>query len=203
MLIACRDRFEINRLKDRLKSEFEMKDLGETRVILGMEIVRDRKSRTLRRYWEGLDGKDFVCQCSWEPRVCYGTKTHGLIYGIENNCDILGYCDSDYASDHLSKKHINVRDAFLVALHDAKVVHLKKILSKDNVDDMFSKSLPSAAFEHCSNLIQLKLYGRAEARHDQNAFCNLVSISISCLSVFGGLVRDLVSSSDLYIMVEC
>ena len=48
MLIACRDHYEINRLKARLKSEFELKDLGEAGVILGMEIVRDRKSRTLR-----------------------------------------------------------------------------------------------------------------------------------------------------------
>ena len=48
MLIACRDHSEINHLKARLKSEFEMKDLGEARVILGMEIVRDRKSHTLR-----------------------------------------------------------------------------------------------------------------------------------------------------------
>jgi len=48
MLVACRDHFKINRLKARLKSEFKMKDLGEARVILGMEIVRDKKSRTLR-----------------------------------------------------------------------------------------------------------------------------------------------------------
>ena len=48
MLIVCRDHYEVNRLKARLKLEFEMKDLGDARVILGMEIVRDRKSRTLR-----------------------------------------------------------------------------------------------------------------------------------------------------------
>ena len=48
MLIACKDHSQINRLKARLKSEIEMKDLGEARVILGMEIVRDRKSCTLR-----------------------------------------------------------------------------------------------------------------------------------------------------------
>ena len=54
-------------------------------------------------------------------------------------------------------KHISVRDAFLVALHDAKVVYLKKIITDDNAADMFTKSLPPAKFEHCSNLIQLRL----------------------------------------------
>ncbi|GJT56509.1 retrovirus-related pol polyprotein from transposon TNT 1-94 [Tanacetum coccineum] len=38
---------EIETLKTQLKSEFEMKDLGEAKMILGMEIVRDRKLRKL------------------------------------------------------------------------------------------------------------------------------------------------------------
>ncbi|KAI3677547.1 hypothetical protein L6452_36813 [Arctium lappa] len=331
MLIACRDCSKINRLKDRLKSEFEMKDLGEARVILGMEILRDRKSRTLRLTQKGyiqkilkrfnLDGaklpqsltslalgifmsndgalvfhiearlgirlgyKSYVLSITIldkglnvrTVRGCYndcpvddigkaemakilyasavgslmyamvctrpdlahfvgvisrflsnlgkshwnvvktvfrylkGTETHGLIYGMQNNCDILSYCDSDYAGDRVSwkstsgyvftlggtyvswrsrlqsvvalstteakliaavesakeevhlhelfsrTKHINVRDAFLVALYDAKVVYLKKILSENNIADMFTKSLPPSAFEHCLNLIQLRL----------------------------------------------
>ncbi|GJX78316.1 transposable element [Tanacetum coccineum] len=43
MLIASQSSDEIEKLKTRLKSEFEMKDLGEAKMILGMEIVRDRK----------------------------------------------------------------------------------------------------------------------------------------------------------------
>ena len=43
MLIASQSLEEIEKLKTRLKSEFEMKDLGEAKMILGMEIVRDRK----------------------------------------------------------------------------------------------------------------------------------------------------------------
>ena len=43
MLIASKDQNEINKLKMLLKSEFEMKNLGEARKILGMEIGRDRK----------------------------------------------------------------------------------------------------------------------------------------------------------------
>ena len=47
MLIACKSKVEINRLKAQLSREFEMKDLGEARKILGMEITRDRANGTV------------------------------------------------------------------------------------------------------------------------------------------------------------
>ncbi|GKE92232.1 retrovirus-related pol polyprotein from transposon TNT 1-94, partial [Tanacetum coccineum] len=47
MLIASQSLDKIEKLKTRLKSEFEMKDLDEAKMILGMEIVRERKLRKL------------------------------------------------------------------------------------------------------------------------------------------------------------
>lgn len=47
MLIACKLREEIEQLKDELSSEFEMKDLGPAKRILGMKIVRTRNERKL------------------------------------------------------------------------------------------------------------------------------------------------------------
>ena len=47
MLIASRNQGEICSLKAQLSKEFEMKDLGEAKKILGMEIVRDRQRGTL------------------------------------------------------------------------------------------------------------------------------------------------------------
>ena len=43
MLIASESRYVIDKLKKYLSSEFEMKDLGETKKVLGMEIKRDWK----------------------------------------------------------------------------------------------------------------------------------------------------------------
>ena len=43
MLIASKSQIEIEKLKTQLNREFEMKDLGEAKKILGMEISRDRK----------------------------------------------------------------------------------------------------------------------------------------------------------------
>ena len=42
MLIASKNKDEIEKLKTQLNQEFEMKDLGEAKKILGMEICRDR-----------------------------------------------------------------------------------------------------------------------------------------------------------------
>jgi hypothetical protein len=43
MLIAAKSKIDIVNLKAQLSSEFEMKDLGAAKKILGMEISRDRK----------------------------------------------------------------------------------------------------------------------------------------------------------------
>jgi len=42
MLIASKNKDEIEKLKTQLNQEFEMKDLGKAKKILGMEICRDR-----------------------------------------------------------------------------------------------------------------------------------------------------------------
>ena len=43
-LIASKSRSVIDKLNKDLSSEFEMKDLGAAKKVLGMEIERDRKS---------------------------------------------------------------------------------------------------------------------------------------------------------------
>jgi hypothetical protein len=47
MLIVAKSRREITTLKKLLSSEFEMKDLGAAKKILGMEITRDKKASLL------------------------------------------------------------------------------------------------------------------------------------------------------------
>ena len=43
MLIAAKDKEEIRKVKVQIDKEFEMKDVGATKKILRMEILRDRK----------------------------------------------------------------------------------------------------------------------------------------------------------------
>jgi ATP-binding cassette subfamily B (MDR/TAP) protein 1 len=47
MLIAAKSRKEITTLEKLLSSEFDMKDLGAAKKILGIEITRDRKAGLL------------------------------------------------------------------------------------------------------------------------------------------------------------
>lgn len=47
MLVAAKDMKEVQKLKEMLSSEFEMKDLGPAKRILGMDIHRDRVNGVL------------------------------------------------------------------------------------------------------------------------------------------------------------
>ena len=44
MLIAARNKTHVQKLRARLKKEFDMKDLREAKKILGMEITQDRNT---------------------------------------------------------------------------------------------------------------------------------------------------------------
>jgi len=47
MLIVARNKTHVQKLKDQLKKKFNIKDLGEAKKFLGMEITRDRGSGRL------------------------------------------------------------------------------------------------------------------------------------------------------------
>ena len=47
MLIVGQDRAQISKLNKELVESFDMKDLGPTKKIFGMEITRDRKNKRL------------------------------------------------------------------------------------------------------------------------------------------------------------
>jgi len=58
MLIASKDKPLINKLKSQLSREFEIKDLGAAKKILGMEIQMDRKADKL-----------YLCQSRYLQKV--------------------------------------------------------------------------------------------------------------------------------------
>ena len=65
MLIAAKRKKEITTLKKLLSSEFEMKDLGAAKKILGMEITRDKNSSLL-----------FLSQQSYIKKVLHHFNMH-------------------------------------------------------------------------------------------------------------------------------
>ena len=57
MLIASKSRSAIDKLKKDLSSELEMKDLGEAKKVVGMEIERDRRSGKVSLTQKGIFAK--------------------------------------------------------------------------------------------------------------------------------------------------
>ena len=70
MLIALKSRSTINKLKSQLSSEFEMKNLGETKRVLGMGIERDRKSDKVC-----LTQKEYLQKVLEKFNICSDTKS--------------------------------------------------------------------------------------------------------------------------------
>ena len=47
MLLVEKSKFDIKRVKTTLKEEFNVKELGESKRILGIDIIRERTKRIL------------------------------------------------------------------------------------------------------------------------------------------------------------
>ncbi|GJY14113.1 retrovirus-related pol polyprotein from transposon TNT 1-94 [Tanacetum coccineum] len=73
MLVAGSDMVEIKKLKRQLSQEFEMKDLGSAKQILGMSIIRDKTKCTLRLSQEKYIGKLMQIEYKNKP---HNTRTN-------------------------------------------------------------------------------------------------------------------------------
>ncbi|GJT10613.1 retrotransposon protein, putative, ty1-copia subclass [Tanacetum coccineum] len=113
MLIAAKNKAQIEKLKGQLSNEFDMKDLGAAEKILGMEIIRERQSGKLYLSQQGYVEKVlrhfnmhnakpvntpavrslmYAMVCS-RPDLSYALKFRKSKYRL------VGYVDSDYAGD--------------------------------------------------------------------------------------------------------
>lgn len=111
ILIACTDEKEVCEFKVLLSTEFEIKDLGDAKKILGMEVVRDRVKGTLTTDQEdymmrvldksGMDqtksvgtlmgayfklraamDKEYAEQCEEMSRIPYQSAVGSLMYSM-------------------------------------------------------------------------------------------------------------------------
>ncbi|GJS54971.1 zinc finger, CCHC-type containing protein [Tanacetum coccineum] len=94
MLVACKSKSEIEYTKGLLRKEFYMKELGPTRKILGMEIVRDKVGLCAI----GSTLQDIVYADSIMSKYL---ANPGLVYGRDQgkHVDVDGFVDADYAKD--------------------------------------------------------------------------------------------------------
>ncbi|GJW91041.1 retrovirus-related pol polyprotein from transposon TNT 1-94 [Tanacetum coccineum] len=126
-------RNEIEKLKTRLKSKFEIKDLGEATMILGIEIVRDRKLRKLcltqkqylrrvlkhfRVYMEKVPYANAVGSLMYAMICIRPNISHvvgmGLVFEHGSSQWVAEYCDFDYTGD-LDKRRSTTDYVFTLA----------------------------------------------------------------------------------------
>eukprot|EP00253_Pinus_taeda_P008986 PITA_08986 len=169
MLIARKSIEEINRLKAQLYRAFDMKDLGATKHILGMEIHRDRKNghldkrRSTTGYVFTLVGGAISWMSKLQETIALSTTEAEYIDALDaikeaiwlkGLLDEIGrtqekvnvLCDSQSAihlatnpAYHSKTKHIDVRYHFMRHVIDGRKVALEKIHTGENCADIFTK----------------------------------------------------------------
>ncbi|KAG8490587.1 hypothetical protein CXB51_013756 [Gossypium anomalum] len=106
---AVKDKGEIRKVKAQLSEEFEMKDLGPAKNILGMEILRDRKTSKLYLSQKGYIEK-VLCRFNMQsakpvstPLAAHFRFSSALSPQsddeIETEDGVIGYVDADFARD--------------------------------------------------------------------------------------------------------
>nr|GMD05826.1 Retrovirus-related Pol polyprotein from transposon TNT 1-94 [Ipomoea batatas] len=102
-------RATVDRLNSQLSNEFEMKDLGAVKKILGMEMHKDRQAGKLylsqkkpvsTRLGTCITLVRNMNAIKWILRYLKGTSSFGLVFDRNSSMstDIVGIVDSDYAT---------------------------------------------------------------------------------------------------------
>ncbi|KAL6328338.1 hypothetical protein AAG906_034481 [Vitis piasezkii] len=93
MLVACKEKRHLELVKEMLKAEFEIKDLGSAKRILGMEIERDRSKRVFR-----LSQKSYISKTHEEKRfmemIPYASMVGSVMYTMVCSRPDLAYAVS-------------------------------------------------------------------------------------------------------------
>ncbi|GJT08382.1 transposable element, partial [Tanacetum coccineum] len=125
MLIASQSLDEIEKLKTRLKSEFEMKDLSEAKMILGIEITKQVSTPLASQFKiSGAMSPKNDAERAYMEKVPYENVVGSLMYTMIFDVGLVfkhgssqwveGYCDSDYAGD-LDKRRSTTGYVFTLA----------------------------------------------------------------------------------------
>ncbi|GJY31823.1 retrotransposon protein, putative, ty1-copia subclass [Tanacetum coccineum] len=183
MLIACKSKAEIGYTKSLLKKEFGMKELGEAKKILGMEIVRDRSRKILRvsqseyvskilnnfRIDNGksikmplgghfkLSLKDYpVRDCDVErmSKVPYANAVGSLMYLMVCTRPDIAYAVSVVSRYLANPDYAKDPDKGREVM-EAKTVKVLKVGTEYNIVDALTKVVPGLKLQHCLELLNV------------------------------------------------
>ncbi|WVZ18367.1 hypothetical protein V8G54_005689 [Vigna mungo] len=111
MLVAGLGMDEIKSLKQQLSKEFDMKDLGPAKRILGMQITRDKQKLGVVNRFMSNTGKAHWEAVKWILKYLRGT-TEKCLYFSKGQLKVQGYVDADFGGT-VDCPHTSPRD-FLV-----------------------------------------------------------------------------------------
>ncbi|KAG8503208.1 hypothetical protein CXB51_001211 [Gossypium anomalum] len=120
ILIAAKDKREIRKVKAQLSEEFEMKDLGPAKKILGMEILRDRKAND---------------EVEYMSHVPYSSAVGSLMYAMSGRTRdrVIGYVDANFAGD-LDRRRFLTAEYMAITEACKETIWLKGLFSELNKD---------------------------------------------------------------------
>jgi hypothetical protein len=124
MLVIGNNMDAIKEVKRKLSSKFDMKDLGATKFILGIEIKRDRAAINLwlnQRLYSGIGFEHRVMKISCDSQ--------SAIFLVKN------------PTYHLKTKKIDVQYHFVRDMVESNKVLLEKVDTLENIADSLTKSM--------------------------------------------------------------
>nr|GEV29357.1 reverse transcriptase domain-containing protein [Tanacetum cinerariifolium] len=135
ILIACKSKAEIGSTKSLLKKEFDMKELGEAKKILGMEIIRDRSRKSMRVSQSGMSkvpyanavGSLMYLMVCTRPDIPYADKSW-------KPCGLTGFVDLHYAKDSDKEaEHMALTEAVKEAIWLRRILEELEVLEAKTV----------------------------------------------------------------------
>nr|GEU79295.1 retrotransposon protein, putative, Ty1-copia subclass [Tanacetum cinerariifolium] len=159
MLIACKSKSEIEYTKGLLLKEFDMKELGPARKILGMEIVRDRGQMYGRDQGKHVDVDGFVdADNAKDPDK--GRSITGYVFMV-HGCVVSWKATLQHvvALSTIKAEYMVLIDAVKESIWlkerswNLKRSKVAKIGMKDNAADAFTKVVPGSKFKYCMEIL--------------------------------------------------
>nr|GEY94716.1 hypothetical protein [Tanacetum cinerariifolium] len=149
------DMEEIKKLKRQLSREFEMKDLGSAKQILGMSIIRDRTKGTLRLSQEKYIGKVLEKLNMKDAETRFGSVMYAMkcVSMLTTEAEYMVIAKAGKELNpvfHGRTKHINIKYHYIRELVSEGTLSLKKILGAKNPADMLTKVVTTEKLKLCA-----------------------------------------------------
>nr|GEX34471.1 retrovirus-related Pol polyprotein from transposon TNT 1-94 [Tanacetum cinerariifolium] len=182
MLIASKSKAEIESTKTLLKKEFDMKELGEAKKILGVEIVRDRSRKILRVSQFGCVSKilnNFIIENGKSVKMPLGGHFKLSLKDCPvRDCDVEMMSKAPYANAVGSLMYLMVctrpNIAYVVSVvirylanldknhweavkevFEAKTVKVSKVGTEHNAADALTNVVPGLKLQYCLELLNV------------------------------------------------